>query len=141
QHSRLAQHPAARGAAMRPRFGGARLIGFLVTAAAIAIAILVFMPLSLSWSRSMHVQLQAGAYGELNPGAWVELSGAKVGSVERVDYRNGFALIRIAVDPRYADQLHADASAAIRPHGLLGPKYVDLQGGSTGRLADGALIP
>jgi phospholipid/cholesterol/gamma-HCH transport system substrate-binding protein len=126
---------------MRPRFGGARLIGFLVTAAAIAIAVLVFMPLSLPWSRSMHVQLQAGAYGELNPGAWVELSGAKVGSVERVDYQGGFARIRLSIDRRYAPQLHADTTAAIRPHGLLGPKYVYLNGGSNGSLRDGALIP
>ena len=103
--------------------------------------ILVFMPLSLPWSRSMHVQLQAGAYGELNPGAWVELSGAKVGSVERVDYQGGFARIRLSIDRRYAPQLHADTTAAIRPHGLLGPKYVYLNGGSNGSLRDGALIP
>ena len=126
---------------MRPRFNGARVIGLLVTVAALGLSILVFVPLSTPWNRTMHLQVQAGAYGQLNPGAWVELSGAKIGSVERVEYRNGFALIRMAVDPRYASQLHADATAAIRPHGLLGPKYVDLHGGSNGRLADGALIP
>ena len=126
---------------MRSRFGGARLVGLLVTAAAVAIAVLVFIPLSLPWSRTMHVDVQAGSYGELNPGAWVELSGAKIGSVERVDYQNGFARIRLGIDRKYSDQLHADASAAIRPHGLLGPKYVYLNGGSNGSLRDGALIP
>ena len=126
---------------MRPRFNGARVIGLLVTVAAIAFAVLVFVPLSTPWSRTMHLQVQAGNYGELNPGAWVELSGAKIGSVQSVEYRNGYALIQLAVDPQYAGKLHADTSAAIRPHGLLGPKYVDLQGGSNGRLADGALIP
>lgn len=126
---------------MRPRFNGARVIGLLVTIGAIAFAILVFTPFSLPWNHTMHVQLQAGAYGELNPGSWVELNGAKIGSVDRVDYRNGYALISIAVDPRYADQLHADARATIRPHGLLGPKYVFLQGGSNGRLGEGATIP
>jgi phospholipid/cholesterol/gamma-HCH transport system substrate-binding protein len=126
---------------MRPRFNGARVIGLLVTIAAVAFAVLVFVPLSVPWNRTMHLQVQAGSFGELNPGSWVELNGAKIGSVERVDYQNGFALIHLAVDPRYAEQLHADTTAAIRPHGLLGPKYVYLQGGSNGRLSDGALIP
>ena len=126
---------------MRPRFGGARLVGLLVAVAAVAVAVLVFVPLSTPWNRTMHFQVEAGAFGELNPGAWVELSGARVGSVERVEYRNGFALIHLAVDPRYAGELHADTMAAIRPHGLLGPKFVDLKGGSSGRLQDGALIP
>jgi len=47
----------------------------------------------------------------------------------------------VVIDPRYAGQLHADSRAAVRPHGLLGPKYVDLQGGTTGQLHDGATIP
>ena len=126
---------------MRTGVPGSRLVGFLVLAAALAFAVLVFIPLSLPWSQTMHLRLQAGAYGELNPGAWVELSGAKIGSVDRVDYQNGYALVRVSVDRRYAGQLHADTTAAIRPHGLLGPKYVDLEGGSTGQLGDDALIP
>src|SRR5439155_13420441 len=96
---------------------------------------------SLPWSPRLHFQLQAGAYGELNPGAWVELSGAKIGSVDRVDSKDGYSLIRVSVDARYAGQLHADATAAIRPHGLLGPKYVYLEGGHSGALRDGASIP
>src|SRR5207244_8561211 len=84
---------------------------------------------------------QSGAYGELNPGAWVELSGARVGSVDRVDYKDGYSLSRVSLDARYAGQLHADTAAAIRPDGLLGPKYVYLEGGRNGALHDGASIP
>jgi virulence factor Mce-like protein len=123
------------------RLRGSRLVGLVVTIAAIAFAILVFTPFSLPWNRPLHLQLQAGAYGELNPGAWVELSGARVGAVDSVQYRNGYALISVSIDPRYAGQLHADTTAAVRPHGLLGPNYVYLQGGSTGSLPDGATIP
>ena len=127
---------------MRPRHvGRGRLLGLLVTLAAAVFAVVVFLPFSLPWSRSLHLQVQAGAYGELNNGAWVELNGARVGSVDSVDARDGFSLIRLSIDPRVADLLHADTTAAIRPHGLLGPKFVALQGGSTGRLADGATIP
>jgi phospholipid/cholesterol/gamma-HCH transport system substrate-binding protein len=123
------------------RFKGARLVGLVVTVAAVAFAILVFTPFSLPWNHPLHLQLQAGAFGELNPGAWVELNGAKVGAVDNVTYSRGNALISVSIDPRYANQLHADTTAAIRPHGLLGPNYVFLQGGSSGNLQDGALIP
>src|SRR5207302_8123638 len=54
---------------------------------------------------------------------------------------NVFSLIRVSVGPRFAGLLHADTTAAIRPHGLLGPKFVSLQGGTTGQLGNEALIP
>jgi phospholipid/cholesterol/gamma-HCH transport system substrate-binding protein len=125
----------------RPHLNHSRLVGLLVTLAAIAFAIIVFIPLSLPWSHVLHVQLQAGAFGELNSGAWVELRGTKVGSVDQVAFKDGYSLIRLVIDPRYAGQIHADTRAAVRPHGLLGPKFVDLQGGTTGQLSDGATIP
>jgi virulence factor Mce-like protein len=118
-----------------------RILGLLVALGALVFAVAVFIPFSTPWNHPLHLQLQAGAYGEINPGAWVELSGAKVGAVDRVEYSNGYALIQVSIDRRYADQIHQDASAAIRPHGLLGPKYVALAGGSQGRLNDGAVIP
>jgi virulence factor Mce-like protein len=126
---------------MRPRFAGARLLGLLIATGAVAFAILVFIPFSFPWNRTLHLQLEAGAYGELNPGAWVELSGTKVGSVDSVAEKNGHALIQVSIDASHASQLHADTTAAIRPHGLLGPNYVSLQGGTTGSLPDGAVIP
>jgi phospholipid/cholesterol/gamma-HCH transport system substrate-binding protein len=125
----------------RTRLRGSRLVGLLVTLAAFTFAIMVFTPFSLPFSHPLRVQLQAGAYGELNSGAWVELSGTKVGSVDRVEYKDGYSLIHVVIDPRYAGQLHEDARAAVRPHGLLGPKYVDLQGGTVGQLQDGTTIP
>src|SRR5207245_1874171 len=138
----LAQPSPLRSAGMTSkRLNGSRLVGLAVAVAAAAFAILVFIPFSLPWSHSLHLSVQAGAYGQLNPGAWVELSGSRVGSVDRVDYQNGYALIRVSIDPRYSGQLHADTTAAIRPHGLLGPKYVYLNGGRTGQLHEGASIP
>src|SRR5437016_12844012 len=123
------------------RLRGGRLVGLLVSVAAAAFAVVVFLPFSLPWNQGLHLQVQAGAYGEINTGAWVELNGARIGSVDRVESRNGFSLIRVSVEPRFAGLLPADPTAAIRPHGLLGPKFVSLQGGTTGQLGDGALIP
>ena len=71
----------------------------------------------------------------------MELSGGKVGSVDSIKYANGISVLDLSVDRRYEDELHADTSAEIRAHGLLGPKYVYLNGGSNGALADGAVIP
>ena len=119
----------------------ARFVGLLVTAVAVAFAIIVFIPFSRPFSHPLRVQLQAGAYGEMNPGAWVELRGTKVGSVDRIDFKDGYSLVHLVIDPQYAGQLHADLTAAVRPHGLLGPKYVDLQGGTSGQLREGTIIP
>jgi len=118
-----------------------RLLGLLTALAALLFAVSVFIPFPTPWNNPFHLQLEAGAYGEINPGAWVELSGAKVGSVDRVEYSDGHALLHVSIERRYTDQLHADTTAAIRPHGLLGPKYVALIGGNQGRLADGSTIP
>src|SRR2546422_8770972 len=123
------------------RLRGSRLVGLLVAIAAVTFAIIVFIPVPLPGGKPLPPQLQAGAYGELNPGAWVELSGARVGAVDGVEYKDGYSLIRVSLDARSAPQLHADTTAAIRPHGLLGPKYVYLDGGQTGALRDGASIP
>ncbi len=119
----------------------ARLVGLAVALAAVVFAIAVFIPLSLPWSSAFHLRVQAAGFGQINQGAWVELNGAKIGSVDSVENQNGIALLHLTVDRRYADQLHENTSAAIRAHGLLGPKYVDLSGGSAGSLGDNAVIP
>jgi len=118
-----------------------RLVGLVATAGTAALLALLLHPPAAPWSRSLHVSLEAASFGELNSAASVELAGTRVGSVEGLELRDGRPLVRLSIDPAYADLLHADASAAIRPHGLLGPRYVDLAGGSHGRLRDGATIP
>ncbi|OLB76065.1 MAG: hypothetical protein AUI14_19705 [Actinobacteria bacterium 13_2_20CM_2_71_6] len=118
-----------------------RLVGLVATAGTAALLALLLHPPAAPWSRSLHVSLEAASFGELNSAASVELAGTRVGSVEGLELRDGRPLVSLSIDPAYADLLHADASAAIRPHGLLGPRYVDLAGGSRGRLRDGATIP
>jgi len=118
-----------------------RAIGLATTAGAALLLALLFHPPAPPWSRPLQVSLEAASFGELNPAASVELAGTRVGTVEGLDLRDGRPLVRLSIDRAYADLLHADASAAIRPHGLLGPRYVELSGGASGRLADGATIP
>jgi phospholipid/cholesterol/gamma-HCH transport system substrate-binding protein len=118
-----------------------RLIGLSTAGAALTILALLFHPPAPPWVQTMHLSLEAASFGELNSRASVELGGVKVGTVDGLELRGGRPLIDISVDPTYADLLHGDASAVIRPHGLLGPRYVELDGGSRGRLVDGATIP
>ena len=118
-----------------------RLIGLATTAGAALLLVALFHPPALPWSPTLRFSLEAASFGELNPQASVELGGIKVGSVDGLELHGGHPLVRVTVDRAYAGLLHADTSAAIRPHGLLGPRYVQLDGGRRGRLADGATIP
>lgn len=118
-----------------------RTIGLVTAAGALVVLALLFHPPALPWSQTMRVTIEAGSFGELNQQASVELGGVRVGTVQGLDVRGGRALVEVEIDRTYAGLLHADAGAAIRPHGLLGPRYVQLDGGTRGRLADGATIP
>jgi len=49
--------------------------------------------------------------------------------VDRIEYSHGVALLHVSISPQYASSIHSDATATISPHGLLGPKYVELSPG------------
>jgi phospholipid/cholesterol/gamma-HCH transport system substrate-binding protein len=126
---------------MRSHRFASRFVGLLVSGAALLFAVGVFLPLSFPWSSTFHLRVQAAGFGQINPGAWVELSGAKIGTVDSVDNRDGVALLHLTIGRQYAGNLHANSTAEIRAHGLLGPKYVYLNGGNSGSLEDGAVVP
>jgi virulence factor Mce-like protein len=119
----------------------ARLVGAGLVFGSAALAVASFVPPQLPWSRTLHITVASAAFGEMNPQAGVELGGIRVGSVERIDYRDHGAQLHLAIDPAYSAKLHADATAIIQPHGLLGPKYVALGAGTKGALREGATIP
>jgi len=119
----------------------ARLVGAVLVIGSAGLAVASFVPPQVPWNRELHITVASPAFGEMNPQAGVELGGIRVGSVERIDYRDRSAQLHLAIDPAYASKLHGDATAIIQPHGLLGPKYVALGAGSKGTLRDGATIP
>ncbi len=118
-----------------------RLIGLVTAGLGIVAVALAFHPPVLPWNQVVHLRLEAGSFGNLNRNAGVELGGVKVGNVDDIQYSNGRAVILFQVSQPYAKQLHADAGAWIRPHGLLGPKYVDLNPGKQGLMREGGTIP
>lgn len=79
------------------------------------------------------------------PGNDVVMNGAPVGSVSSVavapDSSNAGAIIRMSIDRRYVP-LKTGTKATIRPKGLLGVMYVELQpGGGAQPIARGGTIP
>lgn len=117
-----------------------RLVGLATTALAVLVLVVVFRPPVLPWTRPLHMHVQASSFGALNQSASVYLGGVKVGSVERVDWVRGQPVLEVSIDPAYRSRVHRDASATIRPHGLLGPQYLDLDGGRVGEMPDNGTI-
>jgi phospholipid/cholesterol/gamma-HCH transport system substrate-binding protein len=134
--TRRSERPAAH-AQMGP--GGKRLVGLATTLIAIGALALAFSPNLMPWNRQFHLALRATGFGELDQRAWVEIGGSKVGEVSSVDPSSDE--IKLSIDPQYAALLHSDATASIQPHGLLGPKFVQLYPGHTGSMAEGGIIP
>ena len=119
----------------------ARVVGAALVAGSLGLTLFSFVPPQLPWNQQFRLNVVSPDFGEMNPQAGVELGGVRVGSVQAISYSGGVARLNLAIDPAYASRLHADASAIIQPHGLLGPKYVALGAGSHGRMADGGTIP
>lgn len=111
----------------------------------VAILVLAFM----SFQVGEQNMLRGGSYDldvyfdsvtGLKEGAPVEIAGINVGRVQRIALENGRARLTLAVDDKV--KLHADVVAHIMTRGVLGDKYVSLEGGSEAYpvLAEGGMI-
>ena len=120
--------------------GAKRLIGLGTIAGSLILVTLTFHPPVMPWTAPLRMHVEAASFGDLNHNASVELGGVKVGAVDAVRWQNGHAVLDLSIDHGYANRIHRDAGATIRPHGLLGPKYVDLDGGHSGAMPNGGTI-
>jgi ABC-type transporter Mla subunit MlaD len=118
-----------------------RVVGLAASAVGLLALVMVFHPPQLPWQPAFHFQIQAPAFSQLGEGASVDLAGTRVGQLDGVTMSNGLPLLSVQIDGNDTGLLHADASAIIEPHGVLGTQFIELDGGSTGRLAAGAVIP
>ncbi|MDO9229487.1 MAG: MlaD family protein [Syntrophales bacterium] len=66
----------------------------------------------------------------LDRDASVQIAGVEVGRVESIQLQAGKALVRLRITPGV--KLEHDAIAAIKTHGILGEKYVELHPGTRG---------
>lgn len=118
-----------------------RVVGLAASTVALLALALVFHPPRLPWQPVFHFQIQAPPFSQLGQGASVDLAGKQVGQLDGVTMSHGLPLLNVQIDGNDARLLHADASATIEPHGVLGTQFIELDGGSTGKLAAAAVIP
>lgn len=119
------------------------VVAMLTAVAAILISGIPGGPqLPLVSGQPMLLKVELADADGLAPHAMVGIAGVKIGEVRNVDAEGSRAVATLAIDPQYGD-IHRDARARLRPHGLFGPKYIDLDPGSasTPRLHDGDVIP
>jgi phospholipid/cholesterol/gamma-HCH transport system substrate-binding protein len=102
-------------------------VGILVL---VGIILLLFM----SFRVSRLERLKGEVYTALFPSvsglvinANVEVAGVPVGRVEKIGLKNGMAEVTMKIGQT---QLHADAEAAVKTHGMLGDKYIEVKPGS-----------
>jgi phospholipid/cholesterol/gamma-HCH transport system substrate-binding protein len=96
----------------------------------------------IPWRSYRVIHAQVRDLGNLPPlGAEVRIAGRRVGQVLNPRLLGGIPTVDLQLDGG-TEQLHPDASLMIRPRGLLGVQYVDLNPGTApGRMRDGATIP
>jgi phospholipid/cholesterol/gamma-HCH transport system substrate-binding protein len=102
-------------------------VGILVL---VGIILLLFM----SFRVSRLERLKGEVYTALFPSvsglvinANVEVAGVPVGRVEKIGLDKGMAKVWMKIGQA---QLHADAEAAVKTHGMLGDKYIEVKPGS-----------
>jgi phospholipid/cholesterol/gamma-HCH transport system substrate-binding protein len=75
-------------------------------------------------------------------GQTVNLSGVEIGDVTRVDLEDGVAVVTMQVDPQFAELIHPDASALLRPRTGLQDMTIELDAGTEdGEIPEGYTIP
>src|SRR5436190_21600249 len=110
-----------------PRINPA-IVGVISAALMFALLFFAFTNVNLFQSNlTMKAQVVSG--DTLAPGGDVEVAGVKVGIVKAIDKGDDGALVTMAVDTKKIT-MYRDASLEIRPHGVFGPKFVEVNPGT-----------
>jgi phospholipid/cholesterol/gamma-HCH transport system substrate-binding protein len=83
----------------------------------------------LPWSQKMTLQVQLADADALEPHASVEVAGVKIGEVQSVAASGAMSIATLQLQQQYSD-IHNNAIVFLRPHGLFGPKYIDIVPGT-----------
>ena len=117
------------------------LVGLIGAAIMFGLLFFAFANVSL-FAANMDLKAQVASGDTLAPNADVEIAGVHIGQVKSIDKGDPGALIDMSVDTKKAT-LYKNATLLIRPHGVFGPKFVQLDPGtpSAGAFPAGAAIP
>lgn len=119
----------------QPRFnplwvGTGVMVAMLLIIAGIVISGIPGGPnISMPWNNVFTLKASLTTADALAPKASVEIAGVKVGEVQSVDLQGDQAIVTMNIEGQYAD-IHQDAKVQLRPHGLFGPKYIELTPGT-----------
>lgn len=83
----------------------------------------------LPWGGQQSLRVQLADSHALQPHASVEIAGVKVGEVQSIEAQGNLAVATLKINQQFFN-VHRDATVYLRPHGLFGPKYIDIVPGS-----------
>ncbi len=109
-------------------------VGILVL---MGIILLLFMSFRISRLERLKGEVYTALFPSVSGlviNANVEVAGVPVGRVEKIGLDEGMARVWMKIGQT---QLHADAEAAVKTHGMLGDKYIEVKPGSP----DAPLLP
>ena len=117
---------------VRPLWSGLATAGVLLVAmvAVIVGGIPAGPHISLPWDNTMTLKVQLVDADGLAPHASVDIAGVKVGEVQSVTSKGNIAVATLDITPQNGG-IHRDAQVLLRPHGLFGPKYIEITEGSS----------
>jgi phospholipid/cholesterol/gamma-HCH transport system substrate-binding protein len=121
--------------------GNPAIVGLVASAVMFGLLLFAFTNVTL-FQQKMQVKAQVASADTLAPSADVEVAGVKVGTVKSIDVNGqGGAEVVMDVNTQQAT-IYRDATAQIRPHGVFGPKFVQIVPGnaSAGNFPNGGTI-
>lgn len=116
------------------------LVG-LVAAGGMLVALVIAFANINPFAHTISLRAQVTSADTLVPGADVDVAGVKIGTVKSVDKGDAGAVVTMTMDARSV-AVYKDATAYIRPHGVFGPKFIEITPGSqnSGTMDDGGTI-
>lgn len=96
------------------------------------------------FSRRVYIKTEVKSAQNLKEGAAVQLRGIKIGSISTIEFKNVETLIiTLAVNSGYSEWVKKDASISFKTQGVLGDKFLEINGGTDASPAvvDGDVLP
>src|SRR5436305_3070750 len=109
------------------------ILVLVVLAAAVSGYVLSKERLAWPWSSqySLNAEFQTGQAVTPGQGQTVRISGVQIGNIGAVTLKNGVAVVRMDIEPKYAHLIHTDSTALLRPKTGLKDMFVELNPGSS----------
>jgi phospholipid/cholesterol/gamma-HCH transport system substrate-binding protein len=110
------------------------IIGLIVIAGVVSVYILsnqrLRFPLVEEKPFVVNAEFSTAQAVTAGQGQTIRVAGVRIGDIGAVELKDGRAVVQMLIDPEYADMIHTDARAMLRPKTGLKDMFVDLEPGS-----------